>query len=183
MKLDAGKTRAVKQGDPAWPCALLDHDPAHERELIALVRARAGEEQFHRVLGQPRCELDGCFLGFLEVYDAAARCIPRDFTVLDLGCAYAAQCWLFDGHARYVGVGPVGDARFSAPNTEHVVATIQEFTARNAELCARGDVAAVCSYVPDFAATELAARTFAHCLVVYPGRPLVATGVFSALLG
>lgn len=160
----------------------LDHDPSRERELIALVRARAGEAQWRRVLGQPDCDIDEVFLGFLEVYDAASRCIPRDFTVLDLGCAFAAQCWLFEGHARYVGVGPADNERFSAPNSVHAVATIQAFIAQNAALCARDDVAAVCSYVPDFAATELAARTFAHCLVVYPGRPLVATGVFSTLL-
>lgn len=151
----------------------------HElRELIP-------DAQYEMVMNQGACELEDDFLGFVDRYQALSTIIPRDWVVVDLGCYLAAQSWFFKDHRAYVGVNsrlrdwsydPVTKeeewfgnmTRFAAPNTHHVTASIQEFIKENPEFCAREDVFAICSYVPDFEATELVRQTFKNCDIFYP---------------
>lgn len=143
-------------------------------EAVARLRALIPPQQYERVMGQWFCEYDHSDLGEVQWYAAMASVIPTESTVIDLGCYLAAQAWLFADHARYIGVnGHLGFElpemeRFAAPNTTHVVATIQQFIAENAELCARPEVVALCSYVPDDQARALVRATFDNVCCFYP---------------
>jgi len=46
-----------------------------------------------------------------------AALIPLHFTVVDLGCAYAAQSYYFRRHWKYIGVDGWAKDRIAAPNT------------------------------------------------------------------
>ena len=69
----------------------------------------------------------------LHIYDALSGIIPKHFTVLDIGCAYAPQGWYFQGHHEYIAVDPTPEReRFAFGNTTHIVATAAEFIAGHA---------------------------------------------------
>lgn len=118
-------------------------------------------------------DLDCTFLGFEEVYKRVMEHVPQEYTILDLGCAYATQSWYFRDHARYIGVDGWGnpDSVIHTENSEFYFMRIQEFL-RDVYSGLDLDherVFAICSYVPDREAQQLVVDTFSHCLVCYPG--------------
>lgn len=116
------------------------------------------------------CDIDAEFLGFTNIYANLASIIPLHWTIIDFGCAYAPQAWLFKDHRKYVGVD-VGDRRrFHAPNTEHVVSTIHDFIRDRASLFDIKTTFAICSYVPDWhhKNRELVRAAFDSVFTYYP---------------
>ena len=116
------------------------------------------------------------FMGFTRVYKSLLNIVPKHFTIIDLGCCYAAQCYYFKDYKQYIGVDVLEEERFATKNTIHYNASIQEFIREvlpelhlNLQQCF-----AVCSYVPDEEATELARKTFPNILVYYPYGSLEA---------
>lgn len=110
------------------------------------------------------------FMGFTEVYRSLLSVVPKHFTIIDLGCCYAAQCYYFQDYKAYIGVDIEDEERFATENTTHYCTTIQKFIKEklpNMYLNLK-ECFAICSYVPDDEATELARRTFPNILVYYP---------------
>lgn len=129
------------------------------------------QDQLDRISVIGSADMDKEFLGFTEAYKALAAVIPKGYTVLDLGCGYAAQCFYFRDHAGYIGVDlDETDRRFHAENTTHVMATIQDFI-RNRLTDFVSDlhrVFAICNYVPDENAQRMVRGTFPNLFVFYP---------------
>lgn len=124
-------------------------------------------------------ELDFTFFCFEEIYREVLHSVPKDMVILDLGCAYATQSYFFRDHAKYIGVEPFkdNDSVIHTENSEFFFTTIQDFISRILPSLGLdlNQVFAVCSYVPDFAASDLVMQTFPHHRVFYPG----ATDVWS----
>ena len=116
------------------------------------------------------------FMGFTEVYRSLLNIVPKHFIIIDLGCCYAAQCYYFQDYKTYIGVDVEDEERFATENTIHYEMSIQKFIKEvlpelhlNLKECF-----AICSYVPDDEATELARQTFPNILVYYPHGGLEA---------
>lgn len=102
-------------------CELWDMIPPEERELK---------------MSYGNVELSADFMCFEEPYKAVAEFLPRNYTVIDLGCNQAAQCYYFKDYEQYIGVdgfdknydvGWVPPLRFMCPNTEHYVEDVENF--------------------------------------------------------
>jgi hypothetical protein len=92
--------------------------------------------------------------------------------IVDLGCAYAAQSFFFDHHAKYIGIDahtPVS-ARFKTSNAEHFEMTILDYLAGHAGSLDQGTTFAVCSYVPRWHDDNqrLAREFFKNVFTYYP---------------
>ena len=146
------------------------------RELLLILP----RDQRERVFNQDRGDIGPEFLGFVDIYVALAKIIPVHWTVVDLGCAYAPQAFLFKGHAKYVGVDLPGSyfdreggmtERFVAPNSMFYEMTIADFCERHASEFDQETTFAICSYVPPWYGDncELARRAFRYVFTYYPG--------------
>lgn len=141
------------------------------RALQALV-----PDQVESVMGQETCDIEPQFMGFVLTYARLARLIPKHWTVIDLGCCYAAQAWYFREHKRYIGVDLTSKAqldRFTFGNTEHLAQDIKRTAAEWAERDT-SEVFAISNYVPTNEATKAAVReAFTNLYVFYPhGEPV-----------
>src|ERR1035437_8781883 len=95
---------------------------AANSELLSIIP----EEQFKHVMSGLMVDIGCEFLGFVDIYKNLSAIIPKHFTVIDLGCAFAPQAFFFKDHRKYVGVDDTlsADERFHADNTEHHNMTI-----------------------------------------------------------
>lgn len=99
------------------------------------------------LLGQYECELDLEFPGFVEIYELLSQIIPINYTIIDLGCYMATQCWYFRHHEKYVGVDVITLKRFTMPNTYHYISTIKDFIKYHGTDFPRATTFAICNYV------------------------------------
>ena len=67
------------------------------------------EDQKRAVFGQERCEIEPEFLGFVKIYKNLSEIIPKHFTVIDFGCAYNPQSFLFKDHKQFIAVDECHD--------------------------------------------------------------------------
>lgn len=126
--------------------------------------------QYDEIMSQDMCELEFDFMGFLDVYKPLSLLIPKGYTIIDFGCYLAAQCFFFAEHKKYIGVDNCTLKRFHTDNAAHYTKSIQDFIkddfpklqGDNLEYCA------ICSYVPDFEATEMVRKTFQNVFCFYP---------------
>lgn len=128
-------------------------------------------DQIDRVLGQEICDIAPEFLGFTDIYLALASIIPKHWTVIDLGCAYAPQAIIFRDHKAYIGVDAGGGERFHAPNTTHHTMTIADFIAEHGTSFDQDRTFAICSYVPPWFGSnnlKLARESFKNVFTYYP---------------
>ena len=130
------------------------------------------QDQLNRVFGQDMCDIDPEFLGFTDKYLALATIIPKHWTIVDLGCAYAPQAIIFKKHAAYVGVDIGVRERFSAENTTHYMMTIADFINQHGGDFDQETTFAICSYVPPWGNDNSAlARTFfRNVFTYYPAK-------------
>ena len=133
------------------------------------------EQEISRVFNNSEyasAELDFTFLGFENVYKAATLFVPKDYTIIDLGCAYAAQAFYFKNYKMYIGVDcgvEPKDVHFQIPKMAYCIMTIQKFCKKVIdEKWDLEKVFAICSYVPDEEAREIVRRTFPNLMVYYP---------------
>lgn len=122
--------------------------------------------------GSASAELDHTFLCFEDIYKSLSAVIPKHWTILDIGCAYAAQAYYFTEHKKYIGVCPniVGDEfiHFQTDNMEFYELTAQEYIPKYIETLDVERTFAICSYVPDKEAQSLVRECFPNCFVYYP---------------
>lgn len=130
------------------------------------------QKEYKEIISQCECELDFSFLGFIQVYNSILDFVPKYYTIIDLGCYLAAQSYFFKDYKQYIGVDSCDLIRFSPKNSKHYVKTIQEFI--NNDLPSLNlnlkTTFAICSFVPDDDAIELARKTFNNILVYYPAE-------------
>lgn len=148
-----------------------ENDDRYARCLKEL-RSLIPDDEYHEVMSQDMCELDSEFLGFVDVYKNLSRIIPKGSIVIDFGCYLAAQSYFFARHKMYIGVDAVSMRRFTPPNSVHYTMSIQNFIQIEVpKLFEEYDelkLCAICSYVPDFQATEMVRKTFPNVFCYYP---------------
>lgn len=148
-----------------------ENDDRYARCLKEL-RSLIPDDEYHEVMSQDMCELDSEFLGFVDVYKNLSRIIPKGSIVIDFGCYLAAQSYFFARHKMYIGVDVVSMRRFTPPNSVHYTMSIQNFIQIEVpKLFEEYDelkLFAICSYVPDFQATEMVRKTFPNVFCYYP---------------
>jgi hypothetical protein len=134
------------------------------------------EDQLERVFNVAMCDIAPEFLGFTDIYQHLAAIIPLHWTIVDLGCAYAPQAWLFKDHKAYVGVTLTEIERFHAPNTTHYTMPIREFLQMHLPKFDQDTTFAICSYVPPWHDDnrKLAREAFKNVFTYYPaGGPMI----------
>ena len=157
-------------------------------ETLKSLRAEIPDEQYVRVMYQPYCEINPDFLGFIRPYEIISEVLPKDWTVIDLGCNAAAQCFFFSKHARYVGVDLLRNReadpedimagiydstlRFESPNTEHYESDIKDFLTEHEEITEKAKTIALCIHVPDKEATAFAEEKLSDVLIYDPEEPV-----------
>lgn len=136
-------------------------------ELISIIP----KEQLDAVFAYETCDIDVEFLGFTEFYKHLAEVIPKNLTIIDLGCAYAAQAYYFRDHEQYIGVEADPCVQFHTENTTHYHMSIQSFISDELPKLNLNleTVFAICNYVPDFEAQALVRETFPNVFNYYPG--------------
>ena len=136
------------------------------------------DEQLTRVFGQHMCDIAPEFLGFTSIYIALASIIPKHWTVVDLGCAYSPQAFIFKEHKAYIGVDLLTKERFIAPNTTHYEMPASEFIEKYASELDQDTTFAICSYVPPWRDDNMALTrgAFKNVFTYYPsgGSKVVA---------
>ena len=139
---------------------------------LRALRPLIPDDEFMTVMTQDMCELEPDFLGFVDIYKPLSELIPKGKTVIDFGCYLAAQSYFFAEHKCYIGVDVVDMKRFTPPNAVHYISSIQNFIANEVPKLfqehGEGHYCAICSYVPDFKATELVRKTFLNVFCYYP---------------
>ena len=109
-------------------------------------------------------------------YYYLSRMIPKDWTIIDIGCAYNPQSYLFQNHARHIAIEPVWNDKdfhfeyFKAPNTELLFMTGQEFIQKelpkmNLDL---DKTFAIVNFVPSGACNLMVRETFKNVWAYYP---------------
>jgi hypothetical protein len=109
-------------------------------------------------------------------YYYLSRMIPKDWTVIDFGCAYNPQSYLFQNHKRHIAIEPKWLDKdflfeyFQAPNTELLFMTGQEFIEN--ELPKLGldldKTFDIVNYVPSGACNLMVRETFKNIWAYYP---------------
>ena len=140
-------------------------------EINAWLWSRLPDEQIDVVFasGYASAEIGPEFLGFVDVYYHLSKAIPTHFSIVDLGCSYAAQAFLFQEHKKYIGVDISDGPRFSGNNTTHFVSRIDDFISNHAPDLKR-PIFAICSYVPPWHCDnrKIVRETFENVFVYYP---------------
>ena len=136
------------------------------------MRTDIPKEQMKKVLSQDMCDIDGDFLGFTDVYEHLAAIIPSHWTIIDLGCAYAPQAWIFKDHKEYVGVDISDCVKFAALNTKHLTMSIKDFCEKHAKEYDQDETFAICSYVPPWGADnmKISRHYFKNVFTYYPSE-------------
>ena len=141
----------------------------HYQELMAEVQGKMKPKECKKVFGQYYCEYDCDFLGMLDEYEVARKHFSKDHIIIDLGCYLAAQAYMFDNYAGYVGVDIVDMIRFTPDNAIHYVMGIEDFIEKELHKYEGKKIAAICSYVPTLLElNEKIWNTFKTCYMVYP---------------
>ncbi len=133
------------------------------------------KKELNRVFEQSEyagADIDLTFLCFEEVYFHVRDAIDKSFTIIDLGCAYAPQSYIFKNHKGYIGVDCFEEIRFTTGNAGYYTGTIESFikmTLPKLNLDMNKTVAIV-SYVPGYNTDEtvkLITDTFKHYFIKY----------------
>lgn len=139
--------------------------------------ARIPPEEWDRVLASDAsAEIDGSCPTCLD-YTPLAYLIPKHWTVIDFGCSYNAQSYLFEHHKRLISVDLSFDAyepdfhleRFKPPWCElHEMSIKDWLESGNVAKLDLSTTFAICGYVPARAEVEMVRHTFKNLFVYYP---------------
>lgn len=160
---------------------------AHEQEELDRCRdvtERIGKKKMQKIYSYPDCELEYDYLGFLENYYDLEDKIPKNFTIIDVGCYLGVQAEYFKNHKKYIGLEPFLDAKDlrkytnQYPNTVYLRLTAADFLKDFEKMKKEYDIdiektMVICSYVPAFKETSALADFFPYIRVIYPGQPTI----------
>ena len=144
----------------------------NDEDISRALFLRLPEKQVNAVFNsEVCCDIEPSFMGFVVIYKALSEIIPKHFTVVDLGCAFAPQSYYFERHTAYVGVDTGAGPRFHANNTTHYCGTIQNYIANDLDDIT-GPKFAICSYVPNWYGLnkEVIKSAFDNLFMFYPER-------------
>jgi len=113
------------------------------------------------VMEQDMCDIDGDFLGFVDIYYHLSKIIPKDWTIIDFGCAYAPQAYYFRNHKKYIGVDVSDCKKFTFKNSEYITSSIEDYNCVDTTR-----LFAICSYVP--ADRDKLRKCYRNLFVYYP---------------
>ena len=155
------------------------HNPV-ATDYAHYIRSLIPDKEWQRVMeSDAAAEIDSnnnvCGYGGRTYYNLS-KMIPKDWTVLDFGCAYNPQSYLFTEHAKFVAIEPEILSsyycydHFQAPNTDFVFATGQKFIkdilpSMNLDL---KHVFAICNFVPSDECCQMVRETFPNVFTFYP---------------
>ena len=128
------------------------------------------KKQLEEVFAYEYCDIDLSFMGFTDIYKHLSMIIPKHFTVIDLGCSYAPQCFYFSAHRQYIGIDLYGGPRFHSDNTLHFEKRIEDFLLENLDKLDLAESFAICSYVPSPSAVSDARNIFLNIFSFYPSN-------------
>lgn len=141
------------------------------------------EPELKRVMSHGCVELEPDFMCFENLYKAVADYVPTDYTIVDLGCYMAAQCYYFKNHKRYVGVdyyekrmhssGYVPPLRFETENTVHFQMSIDDYLDEHKT---NDKTYYIMSAVPGIGSDMFDKHGIENYAWWYPGKHLVAHG-------
>ena len=116
-------------------------------------------------------EIEPEFLGFIWTYELLAKLIPLEWTVIDLGCAYNAQCFLFTDHKQYIAVDNYPNSpKFKSPNCTIYEKSIESFIKDDIGQFELNKTFAICNYVPPWGGDngKMVREAFPNLYVFYP---------------
>lgn len=147
--------------------------PPTSEQITQRLLAQLPRDQWDLIMEQDyyaASQIDPTFLGFVDVYYHLAAIIPRHWTIVDLGCAYAPQAFCFQHHKKFVGADIDTPYRFHAPNTTHYLMRIGEFLTQHGHKFDPLETFAICSYVPMWGENtrEHIRAFFPNLFVYYP---------------
>ena len=163
-----------------------------ERYPYALIRSEARlapatpDAAIAAVLDQPAAsaQLSFDFMGFMDIYAAASRALPRRTRIVDIGASTAIQSWYFADFAAYTAVEPpsLGDWSLSPglipTNARAVRLRAQEFF--EAVALDEGRDFLICSAVPDDEVLPALQASGCPFIWWYPGQPVRFAGASGA---
>lgn len=149
------------------------------------------EKQFEK-LNQYMCEIEPFNLYMGCCYEAASFIIPKDYTIIDLGCYMAAQSFLFEEYDGYIGVDVYDrydkdvPERFESKNSTHYSMDIEDFL-KYITLFKDPDKYYVImnavperyTYTDDRSLLDKIYAKFPNTIVAYPGLSTEVRGAFS----
>ena len=171
------------------------------QELLTGIKKLWPEEYkriYNKVMGNG--DIDPTFVGFIDIYEALSRVIPKHFTIFDVGCAYAFQAYYFREHVKYVGIDSAPstdeeraqypytecfdiDSRFQMPGSVYYPKSIHGtedlFEIKEKE-AGSGPCFAICSYVPG-GVGGFVRHVFPNCFVYYPASSKEYLALFKRL--
>ena len=114
-------------------------------------------------------DIDFDFIGFLEQYESLSKLIPKDWTIVDLGCANGFQSLYFQKHKKYIGVDIDTETKYQTTNSEYYTMRIKEFLeSENFKKLNLDKTFAICNYVPCESEVKMAREEFKNIFVYYP---------------
>lgn len=132
-----------------------------------------GKSEIQRLFSYEYCELEPDFLGFLNSY-YDLQTIPKDFTIIDIGCYQALQGIYFRDHKQYIGVDIDTPTEYMLrqENSEYYCMSGQRFIKNKfSKLLKNGleidKTFAICSYVPDEELWKMISETFPYHRIKY----------------
>jgi hypothetical protein len=123
---------------------------------------------FEQLSEWDHANLDPNFLGFVDIYKQLSEIIPKNRTIIDLGCAYGCQSVFFMDHQQYVGVDIGDHRRVNTPNSIYYRRRIAEWIELILPEYADAPLFAICSFVPDPKETAIAREKFPDLFCYYP---------------
>lgn len=128
----------------------------YEEETHRVLK-NTSKANINRVFSYEECDIDFEFIGFLHSYKDLSERLPKDFTIIDIGAAYAMQSEYFKDFKNYIAVEPSNpeEAMSIQLNMDVFSMTGEEFIKtmlpRLQEMgCVDLDKTfCICSYVPD----------------------------------
>jgi len=123
--------------------------------------------------GDASSEISPSFMGFVDIYFYLSKTIPKDWTIIDIGCGYNAQSFLFKEHKKVISIDPYNSiAMFMSPNCELFMVSGRQFIENELpKLNLNLDKTfAILNYVPEWygGVNDIVRNTFKNLYVFYP---------------
>lgn len=123
-------------------------------------------------------------------YEPLARLIPTHWTVIDFGCSYNAQAYLFENHKRLISVDLPFDPDWSFAHEifkpswcEFYEMSIKEWIPRYVNTLDLRETFAICGWVPNPAQVAMVRNTFSNVFAIYPSNKALHKAIGRSMNG
>lgn len=128
------------------------------------------KEQIEEVFAEYYTDAEICrdFIGFVSTYYYLSKLIPKNWTIIDFGCGYNAQCFLFKDHKEFLAVDKSPSKKFKSNNCIIFNVSISDFLYIYLEYENNIDKTfAICNYVPS-KDRDIIKKYFNNLYIFYP---------------